>query len=154
MEIRKATPGDYEQLKELKLKAKAGERRYNKSLKPMRQSRGTYLAYLEEDLTSKGRAVFIAVERGKPVGMITGRIYKTLPVKTHRRHGHMSNLFVQPPHRKKGIGTALFSEVLKWFRQHNIKDVHLGVYAKNTSACDMFRKLKFREYAIEMKKHL
>lgn len=154
MEIRQATPDDYEQLKELKLKAKASERRYNKSLKPMRQSRETYLAYLEEDLTSKGRAVFIAIERGKPVGMIAGRIYKSLPVKTDRRHGHMSNLFVQPPHRKKGIGAALFSELLKWFRQSNIRDVHLMVYAKNTSARDMFRKFKFREYAIEMKTQL
>ena len=154
MEIRQATPDDYEQLKELKLKAKASERRYNKSLKPMRQSRETYLAYLESDLESKDRAIFIAIERGEPVGIITGRIYRTLPVKVHRRYGHMSNLFVQPPHRKKGIGTALFSEVLKWFRDNGIKDVRLGVYAKNASARDLFRKFKFREYVIEMKKHL
>lgn len=154
MEIRQATPGDYEQLKELKLKAKASERKFNKSLKPMRQSGKTYLAYLESDLKSEDRAVFIAIERGRPVGMITGRIYKTLPVKTHRRHGHMSNLFVEPAHRKKGIGTALFGEVLKWFRDSGIKDVHLGVYAKNTAAREMFRKLKFREYAIEMKTRL
>ncbi len=154
MEIRKATPDDYEQLKELKLKAKASERRFNKSLKPMRQSRRTYLAYLESDLKSKDRAIFIAIERGRPVGMIAGRIYETLPVKAYRRYGHASNLFVQPRHRKKGIGTALFSELLKWFGSNNIKDVHLGVYAKNTAAREIFRKLKFRECVIEMRRHL
>lgn len=154
MEIRKATADDYEQLKEIKLKAKASERRYNKSLKPLRQSKERYLAYLENDLTSRDRAVFMAIERGRPVGMITGRIHTTLLIKTLRRNGHMSNLFVEAAHRRKGIAAALFSELLKWFRQSNIRDVHLGVYVKNASARNMFRKFKFREYAIEMKRHL
>jgi ribosomal protein S18 acetylase RimI-like enzyme len=154
MEIRKATTDDYEQLKEIKLKAKAGERIYNKSLKPLRESGKTYLAYLAKDLAAGDRAVFMAIERGRCVGMITGRIYETLPVKAYRRHGHMSNLFVEPEHRKKDIGTALMSELLKWFRDNGIKDVHLGVYVENTAAREMFRKLDFREYSIEMKKQL
>ncbi|MBA7485420.1 hypothetical protein ES707_20966 [subsurface metagenome] len=154
MEIRKATTDDYEQLKEIKLKAKASERIYNKSLKPLRQCKESYFAYLASDLTRKEMAVFIAVERGKPVGMITGRIHETLPVKTLRRKGHASNLFIMPGHRRKGIATALMSELLKWFRDNNVKDVRLGVHAKNASAYDMFRKFKFREYATEMKKQL
>lgn len=154
MEIRKATTHDYEQLKEMKLKAKASERIYNKSLKPLRQCKKSYFAYLAKDLRRKDIAVFIAVERGKPVGMITGRIVETLPIKTLRRKGHASNLFIMPGHRRKGIATAMMSELLKWFRDNNVKDVRLGVHAKNASAYDMFRKFKFREYAIEMKKQL
>ena len=154
MEIRKATSDDFELLKDIKLKAKASERRYNKSLKPVPQSKERYFAYLANDLASEDQAVFIALERGKPVGMITGRIHKTLPVKTLRRKGHISNLFVLRVHRRKGIAAALMGELIQWFRHKNVRDVRLGVHVKNAPARNMFRRFKFREYAMEMKKDL
>ena len=154
MEIRKATPDDFEQVKGIKLRAKAVERRYNKSLKTVRKNRRRYLSYLRGDLASRDRAVLVAMEAGTPVGIITGRIHWTLPIRVLRRWGVISNLFVMPGHRNKGVATGLARELLKWFRQRKIKEVRLAVYARNAPALGMFRKLRFREHAVEMQKNL
>lgn len=154
MEIRRATVEDYERLKEIKLKAKGSEKRYNRSLKSVRENRSKYLSYLKSDLTDGRRAVFVAMEKDRAVGMITGRIYTTLPIRRFPRKGHISNLFVMPGHRRKGVAMKLVRALLGWFREEGIKDVHLGVFLKNKSALAMFRKLGFGEYAMEMKKRL
>ena len=154
MEIKRATIDDFDQIKGIKLAAKASERRYNKSLKPIQQTREKYFSYLRNDLSDEDRAVFIAMDRDKPVGIIAGRIHTTLPIKLLPRKGHISNLFVVPSHRKKGLASRLLKELLDWFKEKEIEDVRLGVHARNASALNMFRKLKFKEYAIEMKKSL
>jgi len=154
MEIRKATIGDLEQLKEIKLKAKAYERKYSKSLKPMWQCRETYLSYLRSDLTNQDRAVFVATERDEPVGIITGRIHTTLPIRVLRRQGHISNMFVVPELRKRGVATKLIRRLLNWFRERGIGDVRLATHFGNAAALKLFGKLGFQEYAIEMTKSL
>lgn len=154
MEIRRATIDDFEQIKGIKLAAKASERRYNKSLKPIQETREQYFSYLRNDLSDENMAVFIAMDRDKPVGIITGRIYTTLPIKLLPRKGHISNLFIVPSHRKKGLATRLVRELLGWFKEKEIRDVRLGVYLRNSASLKIFRKLRFQEYAIEMKKNL
>ncbi len=152
MEIRRATIADFERIKDIKLKAKATEGEYNTSLRPVRENTRRYCSYLRTDLTNPDRAVFIAVDRDKTVGMITGRIYRTLPIR--RKEGRISNLFVLPGHRKSGLGTRLVRELLRWFREKKTEDIRLSVHSGNTPALTMFRKLKFEEYLIEFRRTL
>ncbi len=154
MEIRNATIDDFEQIKDIKLKAKASEAKYNTSIRPLRENRERYFSYLRNDLTNQDRAVLIVIDRDKPVGMITGRIYRTLLIRIRRREGRISNLFVLPGHRKKGVAAELVRELLKWFREKKIKDVRLAVHSGNAPALQMFGKLGFREYLIEFEKTL
>ena len=154
MEIRQATLADFERIKGLKLEAKASEARYNTSLRPLRDNRESYFSYLRSDLTSDDRIVLIATEDGEPVGTITGRIHTTLPVRIHRKQGHISNLFVASGHRGKGVATDLVSELLRWFRDKEIQDVRLEVYRGNTPALNAFRKLGFEEYLTGFRKDL
>ena len=154
MEIRKATIEDLERIKDIKLQAKASEGQYNTSLRPLCENRERYLTYLRNDLTNQDRAVLIAIDRGEPVGMITGRIYRTLLIRIRREVGRMSSLFVLPGHRNKGVATELVGELLKWFREKGTRDVHLAVHSGNAPALEMFSKLGFQEYLIEFKKAL
>ena len=154
MEIRKATINDFEQIKDIKLRAKASEGKYDTSLRPLRENRERYFSYLRNDLTNQDRAILIAIDQGEPIGMITGRIYRTLLIKVRRKEGRISNLFVLPGHRKKGVATELVRELLKWFREKKIKDVRLAIHSGNVPALEMFSKLRFQEYLIEFKKTL
>ena len=154
MEIRKATINDFEQIKDIKLRAKASEGKYNTSLRPLRENRERYFSYLRNDLTNQDRAILIAIDQDEPIGMITGRIYRTLLIKVRRQEGRISNLFVLPGHRKKGVATELVRELLKWFREKKIKDVRLAVHSGNVPTLEMFSKLRFQEYLIEFKKTL
>ena len=154
MEIRKATLADFEQIKGLKLEAKASEARYNTSLRPLRDNRESYFSYLRNDLTSEDRSVLIATEDGEPVGIITGQIHTTLPIRVLRKQGHISNLFVASGHRGKGVATSLVGELLRWFREKGIRDVRLEVYRGNAPALKAFRKLGFEEYLTGFRKDL
>ena len=154
MEIRKATINDFEQIKDIKLRAKASEGKYDTSLRPLRENRERYFSYLRNDLTNQDRAILIAIDQDEPIGMITGRIYRTLLIKVRRKEGRISNLFVLPGHMKNGVATELVRELLKWFREKKIKDVRLTVHSGNVPPLEMFSKLRFQKYLIEFKKTL
>ena len=154
MEIRKATLDDLEQVKDLKFQAKASEARYNTSLRPLEDNRERYVRYLRNDLASEDRAVFVATDRDASVGIITGRIHTTLPIRVRRRQGNISNLFVASRYRGRGLAAELVGELLRWFRGNGIEDVYLGVHCGNASALKVFRELGFQDYLIELKKDI
>lgn len=152
--MRKATLDDLEQVKDLKLQAKASEARYNTSLRPLADNRERYVRYLRNDLTSEDRAVFVATDGDEAVGVLTGRIHTTLPIRVHRRQGNISNLFVASQYRGRGVAAKLVRELLRWFRGKGIEDVYLGVHCGNAPALKMFRELGFQDYLIELKKDI
>ena len=154
MEIRKATIKDFERLKDIKLKSKTGERKYNKSLKPINKVEKRYFYYLKKDLTFKERAIFIAIENDKIIGMILGKIIDTLSIAKFKKRGYISNLYILPKYRRKGIAKKMVEELIKWFKENNIKNLRLEVYSKNKPALNIYHKLRFKEYAIKMKKVL
>ena len=154
MEIRKATIKDFEKLKDIKLKSKIGERRYNKSLKPINKVEKRYFYYLKRDLTLKDRVIFIAIKNDKIVGMILGKIINTLSIIKFKKRGYISNLYILPKYRRKGIAKKLVRELIEWFKENNIKNLRLEVYSKNKPALNIYNKLRFKEYAIKMKNDL
>ena len=154
MEIRQATLDDLEAIAELRLRAKACEREYSTSLRPIEDCRDRYLSYLRNDLTRDGRAVFVAFEGGEPVGIITGRIHTTLLIRVHRKQGHMSSLYVAPEHRKQGAAVGLVEALLGWFRERGVLEIRLAVHSGNEAAKKLLRALGFEEYAVEMTRRL
>ena len=95
MEIRKATMKDFEEVLKIKLESKEEERKFNDELEPVEKVRGYYEEYLENDLSSEWRAIFIAIEDKQTIGLITGKIYRTLYVCGFQRCGFISNVFVK-----------------------------------------------------------
>ena len=154
MEIRQATLADLEAIAELKLRSKASEREHSTSLRPIAECRERYLSYLRTDLTQEDRAVFVALEGGEPVGIITGRIYGTLLIRVHRKQGHISSLFVDPEHRKQGAAGRLVEALLDWFRERGVEVVRLAVHSGNEAARKLLGDLGFEEYAVEMTRSL
>ncbi|MCK4245471.1 MAG: GNAT family N-acetyltransferase [Candidatus Omnitrophica bacterium] len=154
MEIRKATIKDFERLKDIKIKSKIWERKYNKSLKPIDEVKKRYFYYLKRDLTFKDRAIFIAVKNDKIIGMVLGKIVNTLSIIKFEKRGYISNLYILPRYRRKGIAKKLVRELIEWFRANNIKSLRLEVYSKNKPALNIYHKSGFKEYAIKMKKDL
>lgn len=154
MGIRKATIKDFERLKDIKIKSKIWERKYNKSLKPIDKVKKRYFYYLKKDLIFKDRAIFIVIKNDKIIGMILGKIVNTLSIIKFKKRGYISNLYILPKYRRKGIAKKLVRELIEWFKSHNIKNLRLEVYSKNKPALNIYDKLGFKEYAIKMKKDL
>jgi ribosomal protein S18 acetylase RimI-like enzyme len=154
MGIRKATIRDFEKLKDIKLKSKIEERKYNKSLKPINKVEKRYFYYLKRDLTFKDRAIFIAIENDKIIGIILGKIIDTLSIAKFKKRGYISNLYILPEHRRKGVAKRMVRELMRWFKVNNIKNLRLEVYSKNRPALNVYNELGFKEYATKMKKDI
>jgi ribosomal protein S18 acetylase RimI-like enzyme len=58
--------------------------------------------------------------------------------------GAIQNLGVTPPHRERGIGSALILQALHGFRRAGLGRVFLEVTAHNDAAVRLYRRLGFR----------
>ncbi len=150
MEIREATMDDFEQLFKLKLESKEDERKHNKTLLPIEKVKENYRDYLERDIKGEWRAVFIAIEDNRPIGMIIGRIYRSLRVTGYERRGSIGNLYVTEKYRKKGVAKKLLEALTQWFRSREATGLTLTVYKSNRSLIDMYKKFSFKDQSINM----
>ena len=66
---------------------------------------------------------WIAEEVGELIGVISVRIVAMMPSPEalNDRFGYVTNTFVLPEHRNKGIGTALLTEVKDWALRENLE---------------------------------
>ena len=154
MRIRKATLDDFEALKKFKMLSKKEELKYSETLKPLKGTKNKYLEFLKTDLTRQWRAIFVAVENKKIVGMIIGKRYNAISISKFKRKGYMSNLYIDKNYRKKGIGKKLLFHTLKWLKKQGVKHVSLEIHKKNSAAQNLSRKIGFKDYTIKLTKNL
>jgi RimJ/RimL family protein N-acetyltransferase len=86
-------------------------------------------------------AVFVAES---PAGVV-GRLSIARDHGPHSRHVAELGLMVAAGQRRRGIGTALMEEAVKWARGSGITKLELTVFPHNEPAITLYRKLGFRE---------
>ena len=150
--IRQATIEDLDKLLPLKLESKTEERKLNKELLPINKVKENYKLYLEKDLDSDYRAVIIALVDNKPVGLILGRIYRSLKVLGYERRASMGNLYVQPKYRGKGIAKKLVNGFIEWCKSKKVKKITLSIYKENEFVKKIYHKIGFKDQFITMHK--
>jgi len=154
MEIKKATMDDFNEVLNLKLESKTEERKLNEELEPVEKVKKHYEEYLKNDLQSKWRAVFVAIEDNQIIGLATGKIYRTLYVCGFERCGFISNVFVKKEFRKRNIAKKLIEELIKWFKEMKATKLSLELYENNIPAINLYHKLGFKNYSIKMRKNI
>ncbi len=153
--IKKATLEDFERLFPLKIESKNDEQRFAQSTIPIEDAEDYYREYLQRDLESPYRAVFVAeLTDGEMVGMVVGRIYRTLKAVGYERRASVSNLYVAECYRKRGCGKRLVDALTDWFVEREVSGVTLSIYRENTLAHDMHLKNGFQDQFISMYKKL
>jgi ribosomal protein S18 acetylase RimI-like enzyme len=150
LRIRKATMDDFEGLFELKLESRKEATKFNKKLAPIETVKDRYESYLKKDLSSEWRAVFIAVEDGNVVGMVLGKIFRSMYIQGHERTGYISNLYVKKEFRKKGVGKKLTDALIDWFKSKDTVALTLEVYESNKLAKNFYHKLGFKDHSVKM----
>ena len=153
--IKKAATGDFERLFPLKIESKIDEQRFAHSAIQIEDAKKYYADYLERDLESPYRAVFIAEQDdGEIIGMVVGRIYRTLKAVGYERQASVSNLYVAEHCRKCGCGKRLIDALTDWFIEREVSGITLSIYRENTLARDMHLKNGFQDQLISMYKKL
>ena len=66
----------------------------------------------------------------------------------------LDGLYVLKEYRNKKIGTKLLKEALKKCKDFNVKYVDISVMEENKIAKSMYKKMKFTEYEIKLRKEI
>ncbi|RCJ28453.1 acetyltransferase [Nostoc minutum NIES-26] len=70
------------------------------------------------------------------------------------RHAHIFLLFVEPEHRRRGIGTALLRYLENWATQRGDRQIGLQVFQSNQAALNLYNQLGYQTQSLWMVKSL
>ena len=95
-------------------------------------------------------AVFVAES---PEGVV-GRLSIARDHGTYSRHVAELGLMVAAGARRRGIGSALMEEAIKWAKRIGVVKLELTVFPHNEPAIALYRKLGFREEGLLSRRYL
>ncbi|WP_318781317.1 GNAT family N-acetyltransferase [Amazonocrinis nigriterrae] len=70
------------------------------------------------------------------------------------RHAHIFLLYVEPEHRRRGIGTALLRYLENWATQRGDRQIGLQVFQSNQAALNLYSQLGYESQSLWMVKSL
>jgi L-phenylalanine/L-methionine N-acetyltransferase len=138
VQIRSARPSDTSSFLEL-YRSVAGERTWIRSetipFDPRHYRRAFRRSWTDD------RANLLALAGGRVVGSL-GIEREKHPV---TRHVATLGMFVDREWRRKGVGSALLAEALRWATEVGVEKVSLSVYPGNEAAIALYRRFRFVE---------
>lgn len=118
---------------------------------PIPIGRDEFLADFEERLAHADLATFIAVDSGKVVGFITGAIEENRPDRLPERHATVGNLYVDPGHRRAGLGRRLFKALAAWAEaQEGVSHFEMPVLAVDQEAVHFWQAIGFSPFIVRL----
>jgi ribosomal protein S18 acetylase RimI-like enzyme len=91
-------------------------------------------------------------DRSSPVGCLW--LGSAVDQVTGDRHAYIFLLYVDPLHRRQGIGTTLIHQAEAWATERGDRQIGLQVFSHNQPALHLYEKLGYKTQAIWMAKHL
>ena len=149
--IRKVQKSDYAEMTKLIREFMID---YN-AKKVFRGIQSDFMKYKDiETLISKGaetfcnnkspkKIIFVFEEGNKLLAYISGEI-KVDNRKIISSVGYIDDWFVSKKYRGKKIGTQLYNQMLKFFKEHGIKIITLGVFNQNKASYKLYEKMGFK----------
>lgn len=108
--------------------------------KPSSHAREAWMKYIDADLVADDAAVFKAVtSSGDIVGFTVAEIHED----GADPFGMVCDVLVDEDCRCGGVGSALLSSALGWFKEMGIKDVYLESGLNNHAAHEYFKRRGF-----------
>jgi len=100
--------------------------------------------------------MLIAEEDAKPVGWAFAHDEKAevFVVEPERTHGYLTELFLLPQVRGKGLGRALIEACEAWAKARGHKLLTVGVLSQNRSAVRAYEGTGYAPYVTVMRRYL
>ena len=106
--------------------------------------RNDFRTWIESDFD----CVLVAEAEGGLVGLVTAHPYWPAPVYAERLDAYVTELYVQPGHRGRGIGQQLVEGLRAWARRIGAAQVRAGVLAANADARRFWKQVGARDFFI------
>lgn len=107
------------------------------------QGRKIYLNHTQEMIRSGSCKVLVAekIESGEVVGYLMGELQNRPPGAQAGTFGFISDIYVKNEWRQRGVGTALFEEMKRWFTLKKASAVELYIAQANPEAAGFWRSM-------------
>jgi ribosomal protein S18 acetylase RimI-like enzyme len=108
-------------------------------------------------LLDQGAEILVAEMAGEPVGFVAGWLDEDddpLQTDEWRRHGYISDIFVAPSCRRRGIGRSLLQAMSALLQGKGARRLRICALAANRTAIDSFRRFGFAPFEITFDKPL
>jgi GNAT superfamily N-acetyltransferase len=107
----------------------------------------TFLADWSVALGRPTSIAYVADEGGKITGFVTASVEQGHPAREPERHVTFGYLYVDPEHRRRGLGRRLFEAVCEWSQEHEgVQHAEMPVLAANDEAVGFWSALGFRPF--------
>ena len=98
--------------------------------------------------------LFVALENDTIIGYISGYSETRAPIYKLRTIGYVSNMYVLPAFRGKGVGSKLHHALLQWFKEKNIIHIELNVDARAAATIATWHHLGYTEVGKRLRMNL
>jgi len=109
---------------------------------------------VSESLKDKNTVVLLAKLDKKIIGYCVGGIEEAPSYASKIKIGYIYTVIINEKFRGKGIGKNILEELMKWFKDQNIKNIELEVDARNKLGIDFWKNNNFFSYRLKMRKDL
>lgn len=97
-------------------------------------------------------AQFIVAEKDERIiGFFIAKIKQGNPYTDEKYIGYITNAFVLPPYRNKGVTHCALKMLRTWFTEHGVRYIELIVSSFNTDTLKVWQKAGFFEYTKTMR---
>jgi GNAT superfamily N-acetyltransferase len=110
----------------------------------------SYRAYLGYHIHNSASRVFVAEVGGELAGFCLLTISRNLPMFLPERYGYLSDLFVRPRARRRGLGRRMVENAMKWLGENNVHSVQLQYYQFNEGGGAFWRSMGFAPFYARM----
>ncbi len=153
--VRRMAPGDMDAV----VRLWNGEVEYHESIDPRLQVREDaeegFRRFLSRIAASRADViVLVADSGGEIVGFLIGMVRERTPVFVRSRHGYITDIYVDPGFRRRGVGRKLVEAAEEWFISQGLDHVRLQVSAANESGLAFWRSVGFGDYFLELWKEV
>ncbi|MHA1595982.1 MAG: GNAT family N-acetyltransferase [Candidatus Baldrarchaeia archaeon] len=145
--IRRATAEDLDTIINLWLALASYHEKLDSAYKLSSRATSFYRT-LASDLLMRG-LVLVAEEDRRIVGFLTAEIFYN-PTFVPSLQGRILDIYVEENYRRRGIGSQLVKEALKWFQANGVQCVLVNVAEQNKVALNFWSKMRFRVLSRKM----
>lgn len=145
LEIKEANKSDIKILKDMMI-----------SLQELEENANSYVWRITDDgenslkkeiggrIEEEDSRILVAQKDGEILGFVSGEVKQQKEYKP-KRYGFISSLFVEKEYRRKGIGTRLVKELVKFFKTKDVEEITMRYVVGNEGGEKFWKKLGFEE---------